>query len=184
MPITPQPQPTPADRHDLDKLTRWKTALDAAPQNNPDPFPTCAIFLVSPQDHAAHNIFRQYRAAFEELGANFHHLIIFGQHGISTTATTFLAELGMEQTNIPLLAIVPLHQATRVYHIPLPKGDQNGESDDSQSWREILTSIRAAVTAQSPLTLDRATGANPGAFRHPSLTGAVNAAMRKLAAAP
>lgn len=183
MQTTPESQPTPADRHDLDKLTRWKTALDAAP-NNPDPFPACAIFLVSPQDHAAHNIFRQYRAAFEELGANFHHLIIFGQHGISTTATAFLTELGMEQTSIPQLAIVPLPEATRVYHIPLPQGDQTGESDDSQSCHEILTLIRAAVTAQSPLTLAAPTGAHPGAFRNNSLTGAVNAAMRKLDAAP
>ncbi len=175
---------TPADRHDLDKLTRWKTALDAAPQNNPNPFPTCAIFLVSPDDHAAHNIFRQYRAAFKELGANFHHLIIFGQHGISTTATTFLTELGMEQTNIPLLAITPLPEATRVYCQPLPKGDQTGESDDSQPWREILTQIRAAAANQSPLTLDRATGAYPGAFRNNSLTEAVDAALQNLAAAP
>ena len=184
MPTTPQPQPTQADRHDLDKLTRWKTALDAAPNNNPDPFPACAIFLVSPQDHAAHNIFRQYRAAFEELGANFHHLVIFGQHGISTTTTTFLTELDLKPDSIPQLAIVPLHQATRVYHIPLPQGDQNEESDDSQPWREILTLIRAATTAQSPLTLAPATDAHPRAFRNNSLTGAVNAAMRKLAAAP
>ena len=184
MQTTPQPQPTLADCHDLDKLTRWKTALDAAPNNNPAPFPACAIFLVSPEDHAAHHIFRQYRAAFEELGANFHHLIIFGQHGISTTATAFLTELDLEQTSIPLLAITPLPEATRVYHLPLPKGDQNGELNHSQPWREILTLIRAAVTAQSPLTLDTATGANPGAFRNHSLTGAVNAAMRKLDAAP
>ena len=184
MQTTPEPQPTQADRHDLDKLTRWKTALDAAPNNNPDPFPTCAIFLVSPDDHAAHNIFRQYRAAFEELGANFHHLVIFGQHGISTTATAFLTELGMEQTSIPQLAITPLPEATRVYHLPLPKGDQTGESDDSQPWREILTLIRAAASNQPPLTLAPATGAHPGAFRNNSLTGAVNAALRKLDAAP
>ena len=183
MPNTPKPQPTHADRHDLDKLTRWKTALDAAPNNNPAPFPTCAIFLVSPDDRAAHNIFRQYRAAFEELGANFHHLIIFGQHGISTTATTFLAELSMEQTNIPLLAITPLPEATRVYCQPLPKGDQTGELNHNQSWQEILTQIRAAAANQSPLTLARATGAHPGAFRHPSLTDAVDAALQNLAAA-
>ena len=184
MPTTPTPQPTPADRHDLDKLTRWKTALDAAPNNNPNPFPTCAIFLVSPDDRAAHHIFRQYRAAFEELGANFHHLIIFGQHGISTTATTFLTELDLEQDNIPQLAIVPLPEATRVYHIPLPKGDQTEELNDNQSWREILTRIRAAAANQSPLTLDRATGAHPRAFRHNSLTGAVDAALQNLNAAP
>ena len=179
MPTTP----THADRHDLDKLTRWKTALDAAPNNNPNPFPTCAIFLVSPDDRAAHHIFRQYRAAFEELGANFHHLIIFGQHGISTTATAFLTELGMKQTNIPLLAITPLPEATRVYCLPLPKGDPTGELNDNQSWREILTLIRAAAANQSPLTLDRATGAHPGAFRRPSLTEAVDAALQNLNAA-
>ena len=180
MPTTP----THADRHDLDKLTRWKTALNTAPNNNPNPFPTCAIFLVSPDDRAAHHIFRQYRAAFEELGANFHHLIIFGQHGISTTATTFLTELGMKQTNIPLLAITPLPEATRVYHVPLPKGDQTGELNDNQSWREILTLIRAAAANQAPLTLAGATGAHPGIFRHPSLTEAVDAALQNLAAAP
>ena len=180
MPTTP----TPADRHDLDKLTRWKTALDAAPNDGAAPFPTCAIFLVSPDDRAAHNIFRQYRAAFEELGASFHHLVIFGQHGISTTATAFLSELGMEQTSIPLLAITPLPEATRVYHLPLPKGDQTGELNDNQSWREILTLIRAAAANQAPLTLDPATGAHPGAFRNNSLTEAVNAALQNLAAAP
>ena len=182
MPTTPQP--THADRHDLDKLTRWKTALDAAPNNNPNPFPACAIFLVSPNDRAAHHIFRQYRAAFEELGANFHHLIIFGQHGISTTATTFLTELDLKPDSIPQLAIVPLPEATRVYHIPLPKGDPTGESDDNQPWREILTLIRAAAANQAPLTMTAATGASPRAFRNPSLTEAVNAALRKLGAAP
>ena len=180
MPTTP----THADRHDLDKLTRWKTALDAAPNDGAAPFPTCAIFLVSPDDRAAHNIFRQYRAAFEELGANFHHLVIFGQHGISTTATTFLAELDLEQTNIPLLAITPLPEATRVYCQPLPKGDQTGELNDNQSWQEILTLIRAAAANQAPLTLASATGAHPGAFRNNSLTGAVDAALQNLAAAP
>ena len=83
-----------ADSHDLDKLARWKAGLDAAPDDGAAAFPACAIFLVSSEDRASHDIFRAYRSAFEELGGGFHHLVIFGQHGISTTQVAFLGRGG------------------------------------------------------------------------------------------
>ena len=116
-----------ADRHDLDKLARWKEGLDSADAGS-EVFPVCAIFLVSPEDRASHDIFRRYRSAFEELGGGFHHLVIFGQHGVSTTQVAFLAEVGLEQASVPLLAIAPMgNVAGNVVCVELPKGDRDGE---------------------------------------------------------
>ena len=108
MPDASQSQMSHADRHDLDKLARWKEGLDSAVDSELAVFPVCAIFLVSPEDRASHDIFRRYRSAFEELGGGFHHLVIFGQHGVSTTQVAFLAEVGLEQASVPLLAIAPM----------------------------------------------------------------------------
>ena len=70
------------DSHDFGKLTRWHEGLVSESGSS---FPACALFLASGEDNRAHDIFRVYRSAFEELGAGFHDLVIFGQHGTSTT---------------------------------------------------------------------------------------------------
>ena len=70
------------DSHDLGKLNRWHEGLAAASTGD---FPVCALFLASGEDGRAHDIFRIYRTAFEGLGAGFHDLVIFGQHGLYMT---------------------------------------------------------------------------------------------------
>ena len=172
-----------ADRHDLDKLARWKEGLDAAADNGASEFPACAIFLVSPEDRASHDIFRHYRSAFEELGGGFHHLVIFGQHGVSTTQVAFLSEVGMEQASVPLLAIAPMGDETgSVVCLELPKGERNGELDDSQSWGTALERVRVAAAGDSPLALDRVEGVKAGLFSRGPLPVTVAAVQSDLGA--
>ena len=179
MPVGREAQSGHADRHDLDKLGRWKLGLDAAADSAP--FPVCAIFLVGPQDRVAHDIFRRYRSAFEELGGGFHHLVIFGQHGISATLLEFLYQLGASLDDVPLLALARADDPGRVVRLPLPKGDEGGELDDSQTWGIALASIRAAASGLGPLSLpDDLDSVGGGGFRGGSLVGAVDAALRKL----
>ena len=80
-----------ADRHDLDKLARWRDGLSEAEESV---FPVLAAFLVTGENREAHDIFRRYRSKFEELAAGFSSLVIFGQHGTSTTMTTMLPNWG------------------------------------------------------------------------------------------
>ena len=170
-----------ADRHDLDKLARWKEGLDSAVDSELAVFPVCAIFLVSPEDRASHDIFRRYRSAFEELGGGFHHLVIFGQHGVSTTQVAFLAEVGLEQASVPLLAIAPMgNVAGNVVCVELPKGDRDGELDDSQTWGAALERIRVATTGDSALALDGVEGAKAGLFRRGPLSETVAAVQADL----
>ncbi len=175
-----------ADRHDLDKLARWKTGLDNASESGEATFPACSIFLVTPEDRASHDIFRRYRDAFEELGGGFHHLVIFGQHGVSATQAAFLAELGMEQRSVPLLAIVPMPAPSKkpetVYCIELPRGDGDGELDDSQSWGVALGAIRAAASGLSLRLPVDVEGVCVGKFRGGSLSSAVAGVLAQLEA--
>ena len=179
-----QQQMSHADRHDLDKLSRWKEGLDAALDKDEAGFPICAIFLVSPEDRASHDIFRCYRSAFEELGGGFHHLVIFGQHGVSTTQVAFLAEVGMEQQSVPVLVLAPMSCAAEdtgsVYCLELPKGERDGELDSSQSWGAALERVSAAASSRAPLSLDGVGGVTGGALRRGSLSGAVNGVLREL----
>ena len=161
-----------ADRHDLDKLSRWKAGLDA--DNGASAFPACAIFLVSPDDRASHDIFRRYRSAFEKLGGGFHHLVIFGQHGISTTQVAFLAEFGREQGSVPLLVVAPISAGADSAHcIELPKGDRNGELDETQAWGAVLERICASRSEGAPLVLDGVAGVATSAFRRGALVETV-----------
>ena len=180
MPDASQSQMSHADRHDLDKLARWKEGLDSADAGASD-FPACAIFLVSPEDRASHDIFRRYRSVFEELGGGFHHLVIFGQHGVSTTQTAFLSEVGMEQASVPLLAIAPMGDETgSVACLELPKGGYDGELDDSEAWGTVLEQVRVAATGDSRLVLDAAKGVKSGQFRRGPLSEAVAAVQAEL----
>jgi hypothetical protein len=164
-----------ADRHDLDKLARWKSGLDAAEETGESSLPVCAIFLVSPEDRLSHDIFRRYRSAFEELGGGFHHLVIFGQHGVSTTQRAFLNEAGWDQGNVPLLAIAQMHGTGGTVHsIELPKGDRNGDLDDSQTWGTALASLAQTATGNGALDLDQVDGVRRSAFRRGSLVDTVN----------
>ena len=181
-----QSQMSHADRHDLDKLARWKEGLDSAADSASAAFPVCAIFLVSPEDRASHDIFRRYRSAFEELGGGFHHLVIFGQHGVSTTQVAFLAEVGMEQQSVPLLALAPMTDASEdtgsVYCLELPKGDRDGELDDSQTWGAALEWVHVAAVEDSALALDGVEGVKVCLFLRGPLSETVAAVQAELGA--
>ena len=172
-----------ADRHDLDKLARWKSGLDAAPDGSAADFPVCAIFLVGPEDREAHDIFRRYRSAFEELGGGFHHLVIFGQHGVSTTQVAFLAELRLEQESVPALVIAPMADgAQEAWGVELPKGELDGELDESQAWGAALEAVRAAATGEFDLSLEGLPGVSACALRHGGLSAAVDGVLAELGA--
>ena len=163
-----------ADSHDLDKLARWKAGLDAAGKSGSSSFPACAIFLVTGEDRASHDIFRRYRSAFEELGGGFHHLVIFGQHGVSKTQQAFLAEVGLDQGSVPLLAVVPMSEdSTTVYCVELQKGDPVGDLDESQSWAAALGAVGASAAGLSSLSLIDVEGVRSSGFRRGSLTDTV-----------
>ncbi len=93
---------TRADRHDVDKLHRWRQDLLDSPSS---PFPVYAVFLVSEADTAAHDIFRRFRSSFEEREAGFGNLVIFGQHGVSTTVHLLLEQLGLASDALPMLVL-------------------------------------------------------------------------------
>ena len=170
-----------ADHHDLDKLARWKTGLDAAGESGSSSFPACAIFLVTAEDRASHDIFRRYRSAFEELGGGFHHLVIFGQHGVSTTQQAFLAEVGLDQGSVPLLAVVPMSEdSTTVYCVELQKGDPVGDLDESQSWGAALGAVGASAARLSSLSLADVEGVRSSGFRRGSLTDTVGGILAEL----
>ena len=170
-----------ADRHDLDKLARWKAGLDAAAESGGSSFPACAIFLVTGEDRASHDIFRRYRSAFEELGGGFHHLVIFGQHGVSTTQRAFLAEVGLDQGSVPLLVIAPMSaDSNAAYCIELQKGDPVEDLDDSQSWCAALKSIRAEASGQSSLSLHNVDGVRCAGFLRGSLADTVGRVFAEL----
>jgi hypothetical protein len=99
------------------------------------------VFLVSASDRAAHDIFRQFRATFEAHGAGFEHLVIFGQHGISSTVLGLLAALGMPAHATPLLAVFASPSATTVYMLPLAGAGE----DAGGPWREALARVEDAA---------------------------------------
>ena len=109
-----------SDQHDLDKLDRWQKALTEPRTNG---FPVYAVFLVSEADQAAHDIFRAFRNSFEQRGAGFGNLVIFGQHGVSSMVHALLSRLTLTRDSIPLLVLLTSHDDSLVYILPLPPGD-------------------------------------------------------------
>lgn len=161
---SPQPPLSHADRHDLDKLKRWYDGLQQAhPVEAPGGgFPVCAVFLVTGEDRAAHDVFRLYRAAFEELGGQFQHLVIFGQHGLSGTAAAMLDGVDVDLP-LPLLLLAPTSTATEapLFVIPLPPGTHDELPPHCREWEAALAQIRHS--AHSGESADF--GAIPGVLR-------------------
>ena len=136
-----------ADNHDRDKLSRWRGDLTSGDDST---FPVYAVFLVTPEDRPAHDIFRAYRGSFEERGAGFQHLMIFGQHGVSTTVKGLLAELGLGLDSLPLLGLFPGPPSDAIHTIGLRQGDYRpGESGDSKAldgpWMDVLGFLEQAA---------------------------------------
>ena len=147
------------DSHDLDKLNRWHQGLTSAGRGE---FPVCAIFVTSGGDRRAHDIFRVYRTAFEELGAGFHDLVIFGQHGDSGASAALVPGLGLSGLQIPLLALITLGTPPVCHTIALPAGAlPEGEPEEAGAgvpWKQALETIKTAVGEGSPPSLEGVSG--------------------------
>ena len=118
-----------------------------------------AIFLVSAEDKAAHDVFRQFRSSFETRGARFDHLVIFGQHGVSSTVKGLLPGFGLHTGSIPALVLFPERSAATGYVLPLPRGR---EGDDSR-WLDLL--VRVEEVADNGEDLDSASFAGLSAHQ-------------------
>ena len=158
------------DAHDHDKLLRWRDELCAVPPTA-DGFPAMALFLVRPTDTAAHEIFRRYRTEFEQRGASFAQLVIFGMHGVSSAVRALLRSAGLSESDLPAMLLAPSGDstATAAVAITLPAGanlagvaDANSNSNSNSGsdgacdylapWQDALDRIR--ITRQgSPLRL-------------------------------
>jgi hypothetical protein len=133
-----------ADSHDLDKLARWHRDLTASV---PGKFPVYAVFLVSADDRAAHDIFRKFRSSFEARHAGFERLVIFGQHGVSSTTRSLLGKFGLPQNATPTLALIIPSEAGRVYTLPLPSGDVIAASPGQPAapWQDVFIKVESAA---------------------------------------
>ena len=147
-----------ADSHDLDKLSRWSEDLASG---NSGEFPVYAVFLVGPEDRYAHDVFRGFRSRFENLGANFEHLMIFGQHGVSTTLLSLLEKLGHSVESLPMLALFPAPLADGFHSLSLTVGHPRKQSgrDSDDLWRDLLARLEDAAGGKaSALDLDSVPG--------------------------
>ena len=90
-----------------------------------------AVFLVAPEDRYAHDVFRAFRSSFENLGASFEHLVIFGQHGVSSTVLGLLDQVGHSLKSLPMLALFSGPPADEFQFLPLPKGSTHKHSEES-----------------------------------------------------
>ena len=170
-----------ADRHDLDKLARWKSDLVGSAEKGAAGLPYCAIFLVGSEDRASHDIFRRYRSAFEDLGGGFHNLVIFGQHGVSTTQVAFVEELGLQLGSVPVLAIASISESEPSgYCIELQKGERDGELDDTQAWGTALQAVRASLTEGRDLDIEKVPGVSEVSFSAGSLSSAIERVVKEL----
>ncbi len=152
-----------AENHDRDKLGRWHKDLVSGKPGN---FPAYAVFLVSREDRAAHDVFRAFRSSFEARGAGFEHLVIFGQHGVSSTLLGLLSRFGLADEEVPTLALFSSPQAAAVHTVALAPGEPaetNGASAPPDSWQAILGHVErtadgeiSAVELESlPVSVDR-----------------------------
>ena len=165
-----------ADGHDLDKLARWHESLPAC--DGPR-FPIHALFLVSAEDKAAHDAFRQFRARFESLGAGFHHLVILGQHAVSGTVLALLPGLGLEAASIPVLVLYQGRHAPSVYLLPLPG---RNDADSGQSWRGVLSGVEEAVAeGKDTLLMDTLPGIRTHHLGGPTVDDLVREVLGSLA---
>ena len=136
-----------ADNHDRDKLTGWRGDLTSVEGAG---FPVYAVFLVTPEDRPAHDVFRAYRSSFGERGAAFQHLMIFGQHGISTTVKGLADEFGLPLDALPTLALFKSGPSQAIHTIALRSGDyKDGETADPESlagpWMDVLHQLEGII---------------------------------------
>lgn len=169
------------DSHDLDKLTRWHDGLTLAAGKG---FPICALFLTSQEDRRSHDIFRVYRTAFEELGAGFDDLVIFGQHGVSSTSAALVPGLGLAGLQIPALALITGGTPPGCHTTGLPAGERpeggSKKEDDEAPWKKALESITEAIRAGTSLSLDYVIGLERRDFPGRTLAESVRRVKEKV----
>ena len=167
-----------ADSHDLDKLTRWRQGL--VEPAGPSLFPVYAVFLVGPEDRAAHDVFREFRSSFEERSAPYENLVIFGQHGLSKTLEGFSAGLGLSQGEIPLLALISNPSTGTVYTLSL-EGGSPSETTEREPWRAVLRNIEAASDAgEKTMHLGSVKEITPSTIQEGSLEAVMNSLLVRL----
>lgn len=111
-----------------------------------------AVFLVSEADRPAHGIFREFRDRFEAWSAGFEHLVIFGQHGLSSTAHGLLNGFGLSLEAVPALVLFSSPLDSQAYALPLvaasPGGSSGGvlqASTEDEPWRHTLKLVEAGL---------------------------------------
>ena len=189
------PAASHADRHDLDKLAQWRDGLAAAAESG---FPVFAVFLVTLEDRASHDIFRRYRSAFEDLGAGFSSLVIFGQHGVSSTMRAMLAELGLTMEQVPVLALIAGATSNWAWNgawngawvLPLQRGNPDGglpdgglpdgELENSALWAQALARIGRAAPGKMPLDLGGVAGIERRQLRGGDLSSSIQKVLSSL----
>ena len=138
------------DEHDHDKLLRWRDDLQANSIVDGE-FPAMALFLVKPQAAGSHEIFRRFRTEFEQRDASFAHLVIFGMHGVSSTVRGLLDQIGLTESDLPVMLLAPAAEPASVIAVQLPAGesleggdDPNGDGtcDYLAPWQDVLDRIR------------------------------------------
>ena len=146
---------SPADSHDLDKLSRWRQDLA---DGTTGVFPTYAVFLVTPEDHHAHDVFREFRSSFGKLGAQFEHLVIFGQHGVSSTVLGLLDQLEHSLESLPMLALFSGPPTSTFHSLSLRKGPNLEPSREDAAelgpgcdalWRALLDRLEDAAAGKA-----------------------------------
>ncbi len=144
-----------AENHDRDKLGRWHRDLVSGRPGN---FPAYAVFLVSHEDRAAHDVFRAFRSSFEARGAGFEHLVIFGQHGVSSALLGLLSRFGLDGKEVPTLALFTNPQSEAVHTVALSPGEPGQATDGAvppDNWETILGQVEQTADGQaSSLELD------------------------------
>jgi hypothetical protein len=131
-----------ADQHDLDKLARWRRDLS---DGDSDRFPVYCVFLVSPEDRASHDVFRRFRSSFEERAAGYQHLMIFGQHGISSTLRALLPEFGLTLQQVPTLALLTTPSVSTVHTMALARGTKHGQEEEEEPWQTVLSLVEGVA---------------------------------------
>ena len=135
-----------ADTHDLDKLRRWQQDLEDTSVEAP---PVFAIFLVGGEDRRAHDVFRAFRTGFEERKLGFAHLVIFGQHGVSETATKLRVKFGLVTETGPQLVLFS-GEGNCPEAISLPPGEDNPPGNDADAgWPDALERAIEVIQAGS-----------------------------------
>ena len=139
-----------AENHDLEKLIRWRKDLSKESANH---FPVHLVFLVSLKDRLAHDVFRSFRNSFESLDAEFRHLTIFGQHGLSSTARRLLREFGLTDEDYPILVLLVGAESESMFTLPLPTGDSPRDLnlDDNRPWQQVLAAVEAAANEEDSI---------------------------------